>query len=371
MNIELHEITVRQLVAGYRDDSINEGGIVGYGGKLDIRPKYQREFVYDDKQREAVIQTITRNFPLNVMYWVKKSNTEDEYEIIDGQQRTISICQYVIGVFSVLDANGHPKAFFNLIEAEQNQILDYKLMVYFCEGTDVEKLNWFKTINIAGEKLTEQELRNAIYTGPWLTNAKRHFSKTGCVAYSLGKDYVKGSPIKQELLEKALCWISNDNVKSYMATHQNDPNCSELWQYFQQVINWVKILFPSYRKDMKGIEWGYVYNEYKDKTYDSQSLEARYQELIVDDEVDSRTTKGIYLYLVTGNQKYLSLRAFTPRQKQVAFENQKGVCPSCGNTFTFEQMEGDHIIPWSQGGKTTQENCQMLCKKCNGQKSSS
>jgi hypothetical protein len=178
------------------------------------------------------------------------SNGDESYEILDGQQRSISICEYVTGNFSL-----NYQFFHNLEDTEKNQIMDYKLMVYFCEGTDKEKLDRFKTINIAGEKLTDQELRNAIYTGPWLTDAKRYFSKTGCVAYGLGSDYMTGSPIRQEYLETVIAWLSDDNIEQYMATHQHNPNANELWLYFTSVINWIKVVFPNYRKEMKGVNW--------------------------------------------------------------------------------------------------------------------
>ncbi|KAA6314038.1 hypothetical protein EZS27_035286, partial [termite gut metagenome] len=229
MVIELHETPIRNVVENYKND--NEEGVVGYNGKLNIRPKYQREFIYKDKQRDAVIETIKKNFPLNVMYWVKNN---DSYEVLDGQQRTISICDYVKGGFSL-----NCQFFHNLTEDEKNQILDYKLMIYFCEGTDKEKLDWFKIINIAGEKLTDQELRNAIYTGEWLTHAKRYFSKTGCAAYNIANDYLTGTPIRQDYLQTVIKWINNNGIEEYMARHQHNPNANELCLYFNRVIDWV------------------------------------------------------------------------------------------------------------------------------------
>jgi uncharacterized protein with ParB-like and HNH nuclease domain len=242
MNIELREVSVREVTAGYINNA--EDGVVGYGGRLNIRPKYQREFVYRDKQRDSVIETLVRDFPLNVLYWVK--NEDDTYEVLDGQQRTISICEYVAGNFSI-----NYQYFHNLEGVEREQILNYKLMVYFCEGNDREKLDWFKTINIAGEKLTDQELRNAIYTGTWLTDAKRHFSKTGCPAYGLGSDYLTGSPIRQEYLETAISWINDGEIEAYMSQNQHNPNAYELWSYYQNVITWTKAIFPNYRREMK------------------------------------------------------------------------------------------------------------------------
>ena len=252
MYIELKELTIQELSDGYKDH--NENGVIGFSGKLDIRPPYQREFIYKDKQRDAVINTITKNFPLNVMYWAVRD--DGTYEVIDGQQRTISICQYVHGEFAYMF-----RYFHNLTQDEKNQILNYKLMVYVCSGTDSEKLQWFKTINIAGEKLTEQELRNAVYSGAWVSDAKKYFSKTGCVAFNIGGDYLNGSAIRQEYLETAIDWISNGNIEVYMSNHQHDPNASALWMYFQSVITWVNTTFTNKRKKfMKGIAWGSLYN---------------------------------------------------------------------------------------------------------------
>ena len=358
MKIELKEITIKEVIAGYKNDE--EEGVVGYDGKLNIRPKYQREFIYKDKQRNAVIETIKKDFPLNVMYWVK--NKDGTFEVMDGQQRTISFCEYVAGKFSL-----NFQYFHNLEENEKGQILNYKLMIYFCEGDDKEKLDWFEIINIAGEKLTDQELKNAIYTGTWLTDAKRHFSKTGCPAYNIASDYMKGTPIRQDYLETAISWISNGEIKEYMAKNQNKPNANELWLYFQSVINWIKATFSNYRKEMKGIDYGSLYNEYKDKEFDSKNIEKEIVELMQDEDVTKKS--GIYPYIITRNEKYLSIRSFTDKMKRESYERQKGICPKCKEHFEIEGMEADHITPWHGGGKTTAENCQMLCKHDNRIKS--
>lgn len=360
MKIELKEITVRELTEGYQDKG--EEGVFGFNKKLNIRPPYQREFIYKGAQKEAVIDTVMRNFPLNVFYWAINQNN-DEYEVLDGQQRTMTICDYVAGNFSV-----NYRYFHNLTETEQNQILDYKLMIYFCEGTDKEKLDWFKIINIAGEKLTEQELRNAIYTGTWLSDAKRYFSKTNCVASQIGSNYLKGSTIRQDYLQQTIKWISDDNIEDYMAKHQHDKDANELWQYYQDLINWIKKLFPVYRKDQKGIDWGFLYNSYKDNKYNSNDLEEKYLELIKDENLNDGSTRGIYYYLITGEEKHLSKRLFSDKQKQIAYEKQNGICVKCEKFYKIEEMEGDHIISWINGGHTTQENCQMLCKRCNATK---
>lgn len=359
MKIELHEITVRDVAENYVDNA--EEGVVGYDGKLNIRPKYQREFIYKEKERAAVIDTIRKNFPLNVIYWVKNEN--GAFEVLDGQQRTISFCQYVKGDFSIDN-----RTFHNLTETEKKQILDYKLMVYFCEGNDKEKLDWFKIINIAGAKLTDQELRNAVYTGTWLTHAKSIFSKSNCPAYLLSKDYVAGIAIRQEILQTALSWKSNDKIENYMSIHQHDPNANELWLYFKNVIEWVKCTFTTYRsKEMKGIDWGSLYDEFHDKLLDDDKLVQEIQILIMDDDVTNK--KGIYPYVLTRKENYLSIRSFTDNQKLTAYEKQNGFCAKCKIHFELSEMEADHITPWSKGGKTIADNCQMICKDCNRRKS--
>ncbi len=358
MKIEPKEITIRELTEDYEDNS--EGGVKGYGGRLNIRPPYQREFVYKDKQRDAVINTVTLDFPLNVMYWAVCE--DGTYEVVDGQQRTISICQYVEGDFAFND-----RYFHNLQKDEQEQILNYKLMIYFCSGTDSQKLDWFKIINIAGEKLTDQELRNAVYAGSWLADAKRYFSKTGCPAYSIGEDYLAGSPIRQDYLETVIRWISNDDIENYMAKQQHKPNANELWLYYQGVISWIKATFINYRKQMKGIDWGTLYTEFKDKDFDSAKLELEIAKLMEDEDVSNK--KGIYAYVLTRKEKHLNIRAFSENQKREAYERQKGVCTVCKEHFELEEMEADHITPWHTGGKTNAENCQMLCKEDNRRKS--
>jgi len=361
MKIELHKIPVRKVIAGYKDSA--EEGVVAYNGKLDIRPKYQREFVYKEKQRNAVIETIKHSFPLNVMYWMIRD--DGGYEVLDGQQRTISIGQYVSGDFSLND-----RFFHNLTKEEQDKIWDYELMIYFCEGTDKERLDWFRIINIAGEKLTDQEIRNAVYTGPWLSDAKLKFSKTHCVAYLMANDggqLVSGSPIRQEYLETALSWINDGKIEDYMAKHQHAKNADELWKYFQNVIDWVRKIFTNYRREMSGVQWGELYNEFKNKKLDPRKLEKEITRLMQDEDVTKKS--GIYPYVLTREEKHLNIRAFTDKMKREAYERQKGICKKCKKLFEIEEMEADHIKPWHEGGKTIAENCQMLCKQDNRTKS--
>ncbi|MGI9559295.1 MAG: HNH endonuclease family protein [Thermodesulfobacteriota bacterium] len=363
MKIQLEEITVSELVNGYKDNE--ESGVLGYGGKLDIRPPYQREFIYKGNQRDAVIDTLTKDFPLNVMYWAVRE--DGNFEVIDGQQRTISIAQYVEGDFSF-----RKRYFHNLQDNEQEQILNYKLTVYLCSGTDSEKLEWFKTINIAGEKLTDQELRNAVYSGSWVTDAKRYFSRNGCPAYGLGSNYLSGVAIRQEYLETAIKWVTPDTIEEYMAQRQHETEAEELWTYFQAVIAWIKEVFTEYRKEMKAVDWGFLYTNFKDKRLNAKKLDKEIVKLMEDEEVGNK--KGVYVYVLTREEKHLNLRAFTDKQKRETYERQKGICPLCKGKnkkkkWKFEEMEGDHITPWSEGGKTDSDNCQMLCKEDNRKKS--
>lgn len=365
MKVIEKRVTVRELTNGYVDNG--DDGVFAYDGKLVVRPAYQREFVYSDKDRDAVVDSIMRGLPLNVMHWAK---TEDGWEILDGQQRTISICEYVCGSFSFKF-----QYFFNLPLDMQEKILNYELFIYECEGSDSEKLDWFQIINKQGVTLTNQELLNATYAGAWLSDAKRYFSKRDCVATKLGDGYVRGSSIRQEILEKVLNWIANrDGFKcgaEYMALHQNDDDATSLWQYYQQVIGWAKMLFP---KPIKGItdvqDWGLLYNKYNANTYNFKELAAKLNELINDDDVTKNA--GIISYLLSdrnpSDERYLSIRAFTPSQKHRAFEAQAGKCPICGKVFAENEMEGDHIIPWRRGGRTIDSNLQMLCRDCNSRK---
>ena len=369
MKIEPKEITVRALVADYHDDG--QSGVRGYGGKLDIRPSFQREFVYNRKQSVAVIESIKNGFPLNTMYWNKSEN--GAFEIIDGQQRTISIARYVVPYdrnpkrFSVGDLY-----FNNLQDDAQQQILNYKLQVYVCEGTDTERLDWFEIINTAGVQLTKQELRNAVYPGPWLSDAKRYFSRPLGPAYAIGNKYVKARANRQEYLETAIRWIKREGqtVEGYMAEHQHDKTATALWTHFQSVINRVEAVFPNHRKFMKGVDWGGLYVHLKNESLDPETLEADVARLMQDDDVTKKA--GIYPYLLTREEKHLSIRAFTDAQKQKAFDqlDPAGVCLGCKKEdLDLSDMEADHITPWTEGGKTNDENCQLLCRECNRRKS--
>jgi len=370
MNITPIKLTVRELVEGYADNG--EGGVIGYGGRLDIRPAYQREFIYKDAQREAVISTVKQGFPLNVMYWAKRDgDAAVPYEVMDGQQRTISLCQFVNGDFA------HDMRFFNnLAEDEKKKILDYGLMVYICEGTDSEKLKWFETINIAGETLTAQELRNAVYAGPYLADAKRYFSRRNCPAWQRGKDLLAGDLVRQDYLETALRWKcrtegcsdSADGIARYLAVHQHDANALALWQYMESVFTWVEGTFDvaKRKKIMKGVDWGRLYDRYHEAVLDRASIDSEVARLMLDSEVQKKS--GICPYVLTHDERLLNLRAFPEDIALAAYERQDGKCALCGERFDFVFMDADHITPWCEGGKTVAENCQMLCRTCNRRK---
>lgn len=390
MEITEKKIKIRDLVKAYEDNEDVDGSVTGYGGQLDIRPPYQRSFVYNAQQRTEVINTVMKGFPLNIMYWVKKK--DGNYEILDGQQRTISICQFFNKDFSIIDSDGHAKTFNNLSPAKKDKFLDYELTVYICESEDPDEiLAWFRIVNIAGEKLEEQELKNASYTGPWLEDAKRWFSeysKSGskrCPAIKRFGDYISTSirPVRQDLLELALKWIAEakgTTIDGYMNHHRDDPNANELKDYFQSVFKWVKEVFPDYTKYMKGLPWGEYYNEFHKYSYDPDEFGREVVRLIADPDVERNS--GIYLYLLSEKtmkdeerERYLNIRTFDDNIKQAVYAKQNGICPVCQEMhyeqvhYPIEEMEADHIIPWSQGGRTILENCQMLCRKHNGYKS--
>lgn len=375
MDINLNNIKIRELVEGFEDNG--EGGVVGYGGNLDIRPPYQREFIYKGKQLEDVIDTVLQGFPLNSMYWAVRLDSNGKeigFEVLDGQQRTLAICTYVDGDFP-----HDGKYFHNLQSDEKEKILNYKLMVYQCSGADSEKLKWFETINIAGETLTKQELRNSVYHCQWLADAKSYFSRTAGAAHNLAGRYLKGVANRQEYLETAIRWHSDvviagkfdDPIREYMARRhkENKPDAEELHQYFEDVIEWVEKTFITYRKEMKGKEWGLLYNKHKAGKFNPAKIEDEVAKLMEDEDVKAK--KGIYDYVLTREERHLNIRAFDDKQKREAYERQKGICAKCKRKekFNLEEMEADHIKPWSKGGQTKPENCQMLCLDCNRRKS--
>ena len=385
MNSKVTELTVsiRDLVKDYVND--DEKGVFGYGGKLIIRPEFQREFVYKDAQRDAVVDSVMNGYPIGIMYW--SLNKSGKYECLDGQQRTISICDYVNNRFSVKIA-GYPKIFSNLNEDEKESILNYEVTVYIFSGNETERLEWFKRINTQGEKLNNQELLNAVYTGTWLNDARRYFSKRGCRAIDVGKGYVTGNAIEQVYLRKVLTWASDSEgikyIEDYMSKHQNDKDASGLWVYYQNVINWAKIHFSYVEKKIREKQdWGVLYNKCHNKTYNPVELESEINKLIGDDEVTNHN--GIIPYVLSdktpSDERYLTLRSFSDAVKRRVYNDQTDKakangtsnCPYCAEKnvkiiYLYTEMEGDHIVAWSKGGKTEESNLQMLCRSCNNNK---
>ena len=383
MKVELHKIKIRDVADGFVDSDTE--GVKGYGGRLDIRPKYQRNFVYKDKQRDAVIHSIRAGFPLSIMYWVRKGSGTDEdpyrYEVLDGQQRTISFCQYINKGFPI-NEKGNFRFFHNLTQEEKDAFLDYELMVYICEGSEAEELEWFQVINIASEPLSNQELRNAIYSGTWLTSAKEYFSKPNSGGKKIGDKYLTADWNRQGGLEVALKWVSHEDIIGYMSEHAGTEedgtplyeNADDLYNKFEEIIKWVKRVFPNYRKEMKKVDWGYLYDQYGSKFQkkDADRLEKLISKYMADEDITKKP--GIYGYVLGEPEKVLSIRKFNDRQKREAYERQEGKCPRCqaeGNEQVYDigEMEADHITPWSQGGATVSENCMMLCKDHNNTKS--
>lgn len=370
MEIKQKLIKVKDIFDGYIDK--DDDGVFAFGGRLAIRPPYQREYVYDNEQAAAVIHTVLKGFPLNVMYWVKVG--ENEYEVLDGQQRTLSVMRFLDHKFDV-KIDGHSYYWDSLPDDKYNALINYEFMIYICEGNESEKLDWFRVVNISGEELTDQELRNSVYAGKWLSDAKLHFSKRNCAAKGLADRYIKGDPNRQELLEKALSGICEyqglNDITEYMSAHKSDNDADELWQYFQDVIHWIEKIFPKYYTDMKGLDWCHLYNLYSKNTYNSSVMANEAKRLHMDDDVQKY--KGIYEFLLCRDfdpfaGRLLNLRAFDKRDKIEAYNRQEGVCPICRLYFEFDEMEGDHILPWSKGGRTDEDNCQMLCKDCNRKK---
>lgn len=390
-----HKLTVRELVENYYENT-KTGEVRAFNGKLNVRPPYQREFVYADERRNAVIDTVYRGFPLSIMYWCKLE--DGSYELLDGQQRTISICKYVSGGFHIIIDHAGTKAskyFSGLTETEKAKILDYELEIYVCEGKSEEKMDWFRVINKAGLTLTEQELENAIHNGPWVTDAKRYFSAEDCNGYySEGHvsnnhtyaDYLNVKPSgesensleRQKLMEIAISWAVNKynleheskiTLDDYMAMHERDDNALGLWRYYEDVMEWVKAKFVKYREYMKGVEWGKLYNRYHTLELDPEELETKIT-AVENKDITSSCLRNIFEYVITEDKTLINPRAFSDSDKRRKYNEQNGDCAYCHKHFdNYKDMQADHIVPWSKGGETTYDNLQLLCPKCNGAKS--
>lgn len=385
MEIKKIKVTIKELCEGYVNDEDIELGVYAYDGKLCVRPAFQRSFVYDKKQENAVINTALRGFPLNVMYWVE--NEDGTYDCLDGQQRTISLCNFVDGASNFTAPwlfEGRKISFLTLKRIDPDlcqRFMNYELDVYVCKGTKAEQLDWFKTINIAGAKLFDQELRNASYVSQWLTDAKRYFSKANpdssakCPAERLGGRYTNKNANRQEILEQVITWIvgskEEDDICQYMEDHMHDKDASELWNYFTNVINWIEELFPGTdEKGMATVNWGRLYNEYKDEEFDPDEIADKFKELMdykATKELDISVAK-ICEYCITRDEKLLKPRQFSDAQRTALYNRQNGICPDCGKHFLKADMQAHHIIPWYNDGITELSNGVMLCKECHTQR---
>jgi hypothetical protein len=375
------DITVADICAGFVYNQLEGKGLFGLGGKLTIQPEYQRNYIYADgggKKEAAVIESLLKGYPLGLIYF--NTVPEDKFEVLDGQQRITSIGRFVTNKFAIMD-NGNPKNFDSLPADQQARIRGSKLLIYECEGTESEIKQWFETINIAGVPLSPQELLNAIYSGPFVTHAKAEFSNSQNANIQKWSAYIKGSANRQEFLERALDWVSKGDIGGYMSAHRNDKSINALKTYFNSVIDWVSTVFDDVLPEMKGLEWGRLYEEHHGKSYDPKKISADVKRLSADDDVKSR--KGIFEFLLGGSvdTKLLVVRVFDDKVKKVAYAKQKQAaegkgesnCPLCaighganqGRIYKFEEMDADHVSAWSKGGESSAKNCQMLCSTHN------
>lgn len=374
------DITIRDICNGFVYNELEGKGLFGLSGKLTIQPEYQRNYLYATENRETgVIDSIIKGYPLGLIYFNKVSDSE--FEVLDGQQRITSIGRYVTNKFSIKDQNGMEQYFDGLNPHIQEQILNTTLLIYECEGTESEIKEWFKTINIAGIPLNNQELLNAVYSGPFVTLAKEEFSNSQNANVQKWSAYISGAVNRQDYLKTALEWVSHDNIGEYMSAHRQDTNINELKRYFNSVIDWISSVFTMVESEMRGLEWGRLYESYHKQAYDPKFIESKVRELYADPYVKNR--KGIFEYILGGcvDTKLLDVRVFDEATKKAKYTQQtqeaeaKHVsnCPLCAlghdanksKIWKPNEMDADHVAAWSKGGATSIDNCQMLCKTHN------
>jgi hypothetical protein len=377
------DLTVADICEGFVYNQLEGKGLFGLGGKLTIQPEYQRNYIYAEgggKREQAVIQSLLKGYPLGLIYFNKVS--AERFEVLDGQQRITSIGRFVTDKFAIMDPpSGNPQMFSTMPRDQQKKINESPLLIYECEGTETEIKQWFETINIAGVPLNEQELLNAIYSGPFVTKAKEEFSNSQNANIQKWSAYIKGSANRQDFLATALEWVSKGDIGSYMSAHRYDTNIDELKNYFNAVIDWVSTVFEDVYPEMKGLEWGRLYEEFHDKSYDPKKMAKDVEKLAADDYIDNR--KGIFEYVLGGStdKKLLAVRVFDEKTKKVAYTRQtqeaqskgKSNCPLCAvgenanknRIYKLDEMDADHVAAWSKGGDSSAKNCQMLCSTHN------
>lgn len=377
------DITIQDICNGFVYNDYEGKGLFGLSGKLTIQPEYQRNYIYADGKKDvAVIASILKGYPIGLIYFNKTG--DDQFEVLDGQQRITSIGRFLTDKFAILDENGMPQYFSGLAEDKQKKIKETKLLVYECEGTETEIKEWFKTINISGVPLNSQELLNAVYSGKFVTLAKAEFSNSKNSNVNKWSCYISGSANRQEFLERALDWVSKGNIGDYMSRHRTDDNINELKSYFNSVLDWVSTVFLDVESEMKGLEWGRLYETYKSEPYNPQQISAKVKELYSDPYVKNR--KGIFEFILGGciDTKLLEVRFFDEATKKVTYAQQtqnaqtKGIsnCPLCAlsensnktKIWKLSEMDADHVTAWSNGGATNRTNCEMLCKTHNRSK---
>jgi len=373
-------ITVKEICDGFVYNELEGKGLFGLYGKLTIQPEYQRNYIYAEENRETgVIESVLKEYPIGLIYFNKVG--KDTFEVLDGQQRITSLGRFVTDKFAIKDENGMPQIFGNMAKDKQNKILETKLLIYECEGTESEIKEWFKTINIAGIPLNDQELLNAVYSGPFVTRSKEEFSNSQNANIQKWSAYIKGSANRQEFLECALDWVSKGNIGDYMSRHRKDKNIKELKTYFNSVLDWVSSVFTDVESEMRGREWGRLYETYHKKAYNPAKVSSEVQKLINDPYVTDR--KGVFEYILGGSvdTKLLNIRVFNEATKKTAYAKQtaeakaknKSNCSHCAigheanksKIWKLEEMDADHIAAWSKGGETMAKNCEMLCKTHN------
>lgn len=374
------EITIKDICEGFVYNELEGKGLFGLSGTLTIQPEYQRNYIYADGKRDvAVIESILKGYPLGLIYFNKVDN--NKFEVLDGQQRITSIGRFVTGKFAIQDDNGMQQYFSSLAPELQNKILQTKLLIYECEGTEPEIKEWFRTINIAGVPLNSQELLNAVYSGPFVTLAKEEFSNSQNANIQKWSAYISGSANRQEFLERALDWVSKGKIDDYMSKHRFDTNINELKTYFNSVIDWVSTVFTDVESEMRGLEWGRLYETYRKQPYNPQKVSEQVSELYADSYVKNR--KGVFEFILGGSTDYklLDVRIFDEatiksvyaKQTAEAEKNGTSNCPLCtvGNNvnktkiWILKDMDADHVSAWSKGGATDIKNCEMLCKTHN------